>query len=424
MGWLRSKRPDESALTPRLFRVICSTPTFAGTTKGNSVRRSRLRHLGLAGLLVLGSLTAVGTLPASAAGAPAASVDERPASAGLLDAMQRDFGLTRDQAEDRLAAERDATEVEPVARRAAGAAYGGSWFDADTGRLTVAVTSDAAPSTLSAVRATGAQVRTVEHSARQLDAAKARVDRLDAPAGVSGWHVDQRAGTVVVDVVASEQADNDVQRFLKQARETGPVTVRPVPSAPGTFAAGTVGGDPYYTGNVRCSIGFSVHGGFVTAGHCGRAGAGVSGWDGSYIGTFQGSSFPDNDYAWVSVGSGWWTVPVVLGWGTVSDQLVRGSNVAPVGASICRSGSTTHWHCGTVLAHNETVNYSDGSVVHQLTKTSVCAEGGDSGGSFISGDQAQGVTSGGWGNCSSGGETWFQPVNEILNRYGLTLHTA
>ncbi|NED03674.1 S1 family peptidase, partial [Streptomyces sp. SID6648] len=72
-------------------------------------------------------------------------------------------------------------------------------------------------------------------------------------------------------------ADNDVQRFLKQARETGPVTVRPVPSAPGTFAAGTVGGDPYYTGNVRCSIGFSVHGGFVTAGHCGRAGAGVSG---------------------------------------------------------------------------------------------------------------------------------------------------
>ncbi|WP_241995781.1 trypsin-like serine protease [Kribbella sp. VKM Ac-2568] len=29
---------------------------------------------------------------------------------------------------------------------------------------------------------------------------------------------------------------------------------------------------------------------------------------------------------------------------------------------------------------------------------------GDSGGSFITGDQAQGVTSGGWGNCSSGGQ--------------------
>ncbi|KAF2782033.1 S1 family peptidase [Streptomyces sp. OM5714] len=392
------------------------------------MRRSRLRHLGLAGLLVLGGLTAAGTLPASAADAsstsPSASTDRQPASAGLLDAMQRDFDLSRSEAEDRLAAERDATGLEPVARRAAGTAFGGSWFDPDAGELTVALTSDAAPSTVRAVRATGAQVRTVEHSARQLDAAKARVDRLDAPAGVSSWRVDHSANTVVVDVVESERADNDVQSFLERAREAGPVTVRSVPSAPQTFAAGTVGGDPYYTGNVRCSIGFSVHGGFVTAGHCGRAGAGVSGWDGSYIGTFQGSSFPDNDYAWVSVGSGWWTVPVVLGWGTVSDQLVRGSNVAPVGASICRSGSTTHWHCGTVLAHNETVNYSDGSVVHQLTKTSVCAEPGDSGGSFISGDQAQGVTSGGWGNCSGGGETWFQPVNEILNRYGLTLHTA
>ncbi|WP_369181649.1 S1 family peptidase [Streptomyces mutabilis] len=387
------------------------------------MRRSRLRHLGLATLLVLGGLTATGTLPASAADTPTGSAEDQAASAGLLDAMQRDFGLTRAEAEDRLAAERRATDLAPTARRAAGEAFGGSWFDAGRGRLTVAVTSDASPTTVRAVAATGAQVRTVEHSARRLDTAKNRIDRLDAPAGVSSWHVDPAANSVVVDVVRGERGDNDVRNFLERAREAGPVTVRTVASAPSTFAAGTVGGDPYYTGNVRCSIGFSVHGGFVTAGHCGGAGAAVRGWDGSHIGTFQGSSFPGDDYAWVSVGSGWWTVPVVLGWGTVSDQLVRGSNEAPVGASICRSGSTTHWHCGTVLAKNETVNYSQGAV-HQMTKTSVCAEGGDSGGSFISGDQAQGVTSGGWGNCSSGGETWFQPVNEILNRYGLTLHTA
>jgi hypothetical protein len=387
------------------------------------VRRSRLRHLGLATLLALGGLTATGTLPASAADTPTGSAEDQAASAGLLDAMQRDFGLTRAEAEDRLAAERRATDLAPTARRAAGDAFGGSWFDAGRGRLTVAVTSDASPTTVRAVAATGAQVHTVEHSARRLDTAKNRIDRLDAPAGVSSWHVDPAANSVVVDVVRGERGDNDVRNFLEQAREAGPVTVRTVASAPSTFAAGTVGGDPYYTGNVRCSIGFSVHGGFVTAGHCGGAGAAVRGWDGSHIGTFQGSSFPGDDYAWVNVGSGWWTVPVVLGWGTVSDQLVRGSNEAPVGASICRSGSTTHWHCGTVLAKNETVNYSQGAV-HQMTKTSVCAEGGDSGGSFISGDQAQGVTSGGWGNCSSGGETWFQPVNEILNRYGLTLHTA
>jgi hypothetical protein len=373
----------------------------------------------VAALVLLGGWAAAGTLPARAA-TPATAPSTSP---GLLQAMQRDLGLSAPRAQARLTAERTATAVEPKARKAAGSSYGGSWFDAGAGRLTVAVTSDAPASTLRAVRSTGAAVRTVEHSARQLDTVKARLDRSPAPRGVSAWRVDPAANTVVVDVVRAERSDNGVQRFLARAREAGPVTVRTVSSAPRTFAAGTVGGDPYYTGNARCSIGFSVHGGFVTAGHCGRTGAGVSGWDGSYIGTFQGSSFPGDDYAWVGVGSGWWTVPVVLGWGTVPDRLVRGSAEAPVGASVCRSGSTTHWHCGIVLAKNETVNYSQGAV-HQLTKTSVCAEPGDSGGSFISGDQAQGVTSGGWGNCSGGGETWFQPVNEILNRYGLTLHTA
>ncbi|MFD7436254.1 S1 family peptidase [Streptomyces sp. NPDC059861] len=386
------------------------------------MRRKRLMRAGLAALLMLGTWTAAGTLPAAASDS-SPTADAPQASAGLVEAMQRDFGLTRPEAETRLAAETEARDIAPAARRAAGAAYGGSWFDAGSDRLTVAVTADAPAATVRAVRSTGAAVRTVEHSARELDTAVARLDRIDAPRGVSSWHADPVANTVVVNVVDSRRSDNDVRRFVARARAAGPVTVETVPAAPSTFAAGTVGGDPYYTGNVRCSIGFSVHGGFVTAGHCGGGGAAVRGWDGTHVGTFQGSSFPGDDYAWVSVGSGWWTVPVVLGWGTVPDQLVRGSAEAPVGTSVCRSGSTTRWHCGTVLARNETVNYSQGAV-HQMTKTSVCAEPGDSGGSFISGDQAQGVTSGGWGNCSGGGETWFQPVNEILNRYGLRLHTA
>ncbi|MFF1302457.1 S1 family peptidase [Streptomyces sp. NPDC058307] len=380
------------------------------------MRRSRIMRAGLAVLVLLGVGATAGTVPAAAD-------DKQPASAGLLTAMQRDLHLTKAQAEARLAAEQRATALEPKVRRAAGSSYGGSWFDAAKGTLTVAVTPDASTAALRDIRATGAAVRTVAHSARELSATQARLDKLPAPDAVSSWHVDPKAGAVVVDVVNGRQTDNDVRAFITRARKAGPVTVREVPAAPTTFAAGTVGGDPYYTGNVRCSIGFSVYGGFITAGHCDQHTGSVYGWDRSYVGTFQGSSFPDNDYAWVNVGSGWWTVPVVLGWGTVSDQLVRGSNVAPVGSSICRSGSTSHWHCGTVLAMNETVNYSQGAV-HQMTKTSVCAEPGDSGGSFISGDQAQGVTSGGWGNCSSGGETWFQPVNEILNRYGLTLHTA
>ncbi|MEW2615547.1 S1 family peptidase [Streptomyces sp. NPDC047880] len=383
------------------------------------MRRTTSLRTGLSALLLLGTWATASALPASAADSPARSA-QAPASPELLSAMERDLGLTRDEAEARLVAEKTATDVERRARKAAGSAYGGSWFDAHRGGLTVALTR---ATRADAVRATGAAVRLVRYDARHLDAVKKHMDTLNAPAGVAGWHVDPKANKVVVSVVAAHRDDNDVRAFLSRARQAGPVTVRQSPAAPRTFAAGTVGGDPYYTGNVRCSIGFSVHGGFVTAGHCGRPSAAVYGWDRSYIGNFQGSSFPGDDYAWVNVGSGWWTVPVVLGWGTIPDRLVRGSAEAPVGASVCRSGSTTHWHCGTVLAKNETVNYSQGAV-HQMTKTSVCAEPGDSGGSFISGDQAQGVTSGGWGNCGSGGETWHQPVNEILNRYGLTLHTA
>ncbi|MEU8950430.1 S1 family peptidase [Streptomyces sp. NPDC048489] len=387
------------------------------------MRRTTVLRAGLSAALLLSTVAAGLGTQASASDTSVGASPSAPtaqASSALITAMQRDLGLSQDQATARLKAETAARAVDRAARRAAGHAYGGSWFEAKTGKLTVAVADG---SVRNAVAATGAEVTLVRHDERQLDAALKRIDALDAPAGVGSWHVDAKSNSVVVDVVSAHRDDNDVRTFLDQARRSGPVTVEETRRTPRTLAAGTVGGDPYYTGNVRCSIGFSVYGGFVTAGHCAQPGAGVSGWDGSYIGNFQGSSFPDNDYAWVNVGSGWWTVPVVLGWGTVSDQLVRGSAEAPVGASICRSGSTSHWHCGTVLAKNETVNYSQGAV-HQMTKTNVCAEPGDSGGSFISGDQAQGVTSGGWGNCGSGGETWYQPVNEILGRYGLTLHTA
>jgi hypothetical protein len=343
--------------------------------------------------------------------------------AGQAAAMQRDLGLTEQQMQERLKVETSAAKLLPAAQKAAGADFGGAWLDANTHKLVIGLvgTDHAA-----AVRATGAQTTAVREPAAALDKRKAAVDKLAGkavPAAVSGWAADPRTGSVVINVQAGKRSAA-VDAFVAKVAKAGAVTVREVAAqAPRTFAAGTVGGDPYYVSNIRCSIGFSVYGGFITAGHCGRGGT-VSGWDGSAIGAFQGWSFPDNDYAWVSVGNGWWTVPVVLGWGQVSDQLVRGSWEAPIGSSVCRSGSTSHWHCGTILAKNETVNYGNGQLFYGATKTNVCAEGGDSGGSFITGDQAQGVTSGGWGNCSTGGETWFQPVNEILQTYGLTLHTA
>jgi len=68
-------------------------------------------------------------------------------------------------------------------------------------------------------------------------------------------------------------------------------------------------------------------------------------------------------------------------------------------------------------------NNTEGAVTG-LTRTDVCAEGGDSGGPWLTGDQAQGVTSGGSGDCTVGGETFFQPITEILETNGLTLLTT
>ncbi|SDF75579.1 Alpha-lytic protease prodomain-containing protein [Lentzea fradiae] len=353
--------------------------------------------------------------------APASAEELSP---GLLTAMTSAFGLTEAQARLRIEKEERASVLAPRAEAEAGAAYAGSWFDDKTNRLVVAVTDRAVARS---VEATGVDTVVVGRSANSMAAHQKRLDALSAtgavPAAVASWHPDPRTGTVVVNVEAGKQTA-EVAKFLDKARQFGAISVNTEGvQQPKPYAAGTVGGDPYYTGNVRCSIGFSVHGGYVTAGHCGGNGQAVYGWDRSFQGNFAGSSFPGNDYAWVRIGGGWWTVPVVLGWGTVADALVRGSWEAPVGTSVCRSGSTTRWHCGVVQSRNETIRYAQGDV-HQMAGTSVCAEGGDSGGSFITGDQAQGVTSGGYGNCSSGGRTWFQPINEILNVYGLRLHTA
>ncbi|MFF1821225.1 S1 family peptidase [Kribbella sp. NPDC058245] len=366
-------------------------------------------------------------LVAGALGVPAQAVaagnDQPLTVAGQATAMQKDFGLTEQQMNDRLKFETDAAKLLPTAQKAAGAEFGGAWYDAAKQKLVIGLTGS---SRATAVQATGADTIAVPKTAAVLDKQKAAVDKLAGkavPAAVSGWSTDAKTGSVVVNVQAGKRSQA-VNAFVAKIAKAGTVTVREVAAqAPQTFAAGTVGGDPFYVDNIRCSIGFSVYGGYVTAGHCGRGGR-VRGWDGSDQGDFRGWSFPGNDYAWVATGYGWWTVPVVIGWGQTSDSLVRGSWEAPIGTSVCRSGSTSHWHCGTVTGKNETVNYGNGQLFYGATKTNVCAEPGDSGGSFITGDQAQGVTSGGWGNCSSGGETWFQPVNEILQAYGLTLHTA
>ena len=356
-------------------------------------------------LALTAALVAAGLLtPTAAQSAPAGQ------DAEILSAIQRDLGLDADQARARLAAdERSADAARSLRKRLAGR-FGGAWIDS-SGTLTVGVTG--------ASDVDGVRTQRVQRSESDLDAVKSALDAkvAGAPKSVPGWYVDLPTNTVVVKShpggLAAARAFVTSSGVSASAVRYATTTEAPRP------LIDVIGGNAYNIGSgTRCSVGFSVNGGFVTAGHCGSTGASTS----NPSGTFRGSSFPGNDYAWVQVAAGNTPRGLVNNYsgGTVS---VAGSQDAPVGATVCRSGSTTGWHCGTVQARNSSVSYPQGTVTG-LIQTTVCAEPGDSGGSLLAGTQAQGVTSGGSGNCRTGGTTYFQPVNEILQVYGLTLVTG
>ncbi|GAA4019498.1 S1 family peptidase [Allokutzneria multivorans] len=364
------------------------------------------------------TVTGVGAvlLAAGVLTAPAASAQDNY-SPELLHAVQRDLGLDAQQARARLQSDAKAVDVEQRAMATAGDSFGGTWIQG--GKLVVAVT-DAAKA--DAVRAQGAEVAVVRHAHSKLKAAKQQLDGMKAPASVTGWRVDERGNSVVVEV---SRGATDAEEFLAAARRLSPaVTVEETGEAP-RLMYDVRGGDAIYNGGSPCSVGFSVKGGFVTAGHCGDKGDSIKGFNQVPIGTYEGSSFPSNDYAWVKTNADWTAKPWVNRQNGTTIT-VKGSAEAAVGAAICRSGRTTGWHCGTVLAKDQTVNYGGGEgQVTGLTKSDACAEAGDSGGSWIAGEgftQAQGVLSGGAGNCRGGTATsFFQPLQEILNAYNLTL---
>jgi len=372
--------------------------------------------------LVTAAVATTGLILGFSGSVGASVIEAHPRAAAAFDPlttpMQRDLGLTEAQVAERIQLDLRAGKVEKRLGSELAGSYAGTWI-ADGERIVVATTDRA---DIDRIRATGAEPRLVAHSERQLTAVKTELDKAPRPSAdaVAGWYVDTVNNRVVVTALPGGQ--DAARAFIAESGvDTDAVEVTTTDAAPRTFYD-VQGGDAYYPGGARCSIGFAVEGGFVTAGHCGSAGTQVSGYNQVAMGSVADSSFPGDDHAWVSVNSDWTPQPWVNDYdgGVVT---VAGSAEAAVGASVCRSGSTTGWHCGEIEAKDQTVNYAEGTV-YGLTQTSVCAEPGDSGGSYISGDQAQGVTSGGSGDCSTGGTTFFQPVNEILETYGLTLVTG
>jgi hypothetical protein len=289
-------------------------------------------------------------------------------------------------------------------------------------RLTLAVGVAVAVTTAASVPAHAAPAPRTHTAA---EAASAR-STLETSARLPGtaWSVDEATHTVVVSVFTNASAATAATIRRIAARSGGAVKVQYESSA---LTKRLRGGDAIFGAGYRCSLGFNVRNSsgtyyFLTAGHCGNL---ATTWysDSSrstVAGTLVNSRFPGDDYAIVRYASGV-SHPGSVNLYNGSSQDITTAADAYVGESVRRSGSTTGLHSGRVTGLNATVNYAEGSV-YGLIRTSVCAEGGDSGGALFDGTKALGLTSGGSGNCSSGGTTFFQPVREVLNAYGVSVY--
>jgi streptogrisin D len=196
----------------------------------------------------------------------------------------------------------------------------------------------------------------------------------------------------------------------------------------GKFELLVEGGDAIFAGGGRCSLGFNVTTadgtpGFLTAGHCGVI---AEEWsdeqDGAPIATVQEALFPgDGDFALLTYDDPNEDAQSVvdLGDGQLFD--ITQAAEAEVGTQVFRMGSTTGLFDGDVVALDATVNYPEGTVTG-LIQTTVCAEPGDSGGPLFTEDgSAVGLTSGGSGDCTIGGVTFFEPVTRALDAVGATI---
>jgi hypothetical protein len=295
----------------------------------------------------------------------------------------------------------------------------GSWVGTD-GRPVVAVTDEEAAAE---VRRAGAKAKVVERSMRELKSAASALRSAPRVAGTA-WAVDYKTNEVVVrgDSTVSKA---DWSRLTKVAEGIGGF-VR-MERTEGAFTTRLNGAQPILSTGGRCSAGFNVTDGtddfILTAGHCGPDG---SLWFADnrgrqQIGETVSGSFPGDDYSLVKYASGDAGQGAdVVAIGDGKGVRITSAGEATVGQRVFRSGATTGLRDGEVTGLNATVNYPEGTV-SGLIETNVCAEPGDSGGPLFSEGVAIGVTSGGSGDCTAGGTTFFQPVTKAMASLGVRL---
>ncbi|MBX7548553.1 S1 family peptidase [Streptomyces sp. tea 10] len=328
----------------------------------------------------------------------------------------------------------DASGLAAQLQKILGDAFAGSYFDSGKQQLVVNVVNGNSNKIVQVEKA-GAVARQVQNSTKALKGAAGTLKTRATIPGTS-WAVDPRTNKILV--TADSSVTGAKWNRLQSTVQSLGSNMATLKKSAGTFKTFVSGGDAIFAqtqqGGVRCSLGFNVTASdgspaFLTAGHCGVA---AKDWSDSQTGqpiaTVDQAKFPGNDFSLVKYNDKTTQAPSEVNAGNGQTVQITKAADATVGETVFRMGSTTGLHNGQVTGLDATVNFASETVpggtdtVNGLIQTNVCAEAGDSGGSLFTQDgSAVGLTSGGSGDCTSGGETFFQPVTAALQATGATL---
>lgn len=392
-------------------------------------------------------------LAAGVVGVPAAGA--APADAAVQ-AQVRSFaattGLSYDDAVQYFALTNAVGDLHARAAAEFPTTFAGVWrTPADGGLVHVAFTRAAATSAARLLvgfpRRDLVRVTTADTSLRALDALAARVaaDRAVLRRyglATSSVGVDVTVGGVLLEVTSPLSS----AREIVAARYAGsPVTVRSgAPMAPavgvcaravcpleakgGIQLLGSVGADVFSCtsgfGATKNSTGAPV---LLTAGHCFPSG-GVAFNAAFPIGQVGTRVWPGGDAELIDQLPVYprsnevvWTDP---GFSLFVRGVVGRGVTETVGAPVCRTGITTQNQCGTIQALNTTVTYVTGETLFGMTRTSACVQPGDSGGPFMAGNDAYGITSGGTiGLCGPSTTSLYYPAPRVESALGVRINT-
>src|SRR4051794_36151739 len=287
---------------------------------------------------------------------------------GAALAMANDKGISVGEATRRLRTQQSQGDNGVKLEKSLKGRSAGSYLDAD-GNLVV-TSLDAAGD--AAVRKGGARAQRVDDSAARLDDIMQKFNKQaerNGAGGVQGWYVDVPTNTVVV-TVTEGAADEQTTAMTKLASKFGSsvriefASAQVAPTAAAQYVTGGV--EIVIPGGGTCSVGFNTVDAanrpvVLTAGHCVELSQTIS-RTGLIIGSGRTKNFPGDDFGsfWNSYPTYWLATASVYTYNG-SYMPVHGTwNNPPVGATVCKSGRTTGWTCGTITALNQSVSYRGG----------------------------------------------------------------